>query len=171
MSTLTIRLPAAQAEYRPRTQCWRIEGLRERHGSEKDVPCETMTALDTNVLVRLLAQDDDVQFRKVLQMLNRKRADFFVGDLVLAETDWVLRSLYNWNGDEVADAFGRLTTIHNLSFENEARLRSSLKALREGADLADELIVRSCRDHGAKSFATFDKCIVRRHKPFAGAPN
>ena len=75
MSTLTIRLPAAQAEYRPRTQCWRIEGLRERHGSEKDVPCETMTALDTNVLVRLLAQDDDVQFRKVLQMLNRKRAD------------------------------------------------------------------------------------------------
>ena len=55
------------------------------------------------------------------------------GDLVLAETDWVLRSLYEWTSQEVADAFARLTTVHNLTFENEARLRASLKALREGA--------------------------------------
>ncbi len=130
-----------------------------------------MTALDTNVLVRYLAQDDDAQLQRVLQMLNRKRAVFFVCDLVLAETDWVLRSLYDWSGIEVADAFARLTTIHNLTFENEVRLRSSLKALREGADLADELILRTCRDHGAKAFATFDKGIVRRHKPFAGPPH
>jgi predicted nucleic acid-binding protein len=82
----------------------------------------------------------------------------------------VLRSLYDWTGDEVADAFSRLTTIHNLAFESESRLRSSLKALREGADLADELIVRNCRDLGAKAFATFDKGIVRRHHPFAGTP-
>ena len=129
-----------------------------------------MTALDTNVLVRYLAQDDDAQFQKVLQLLNRKRATFFVCDLVLAETDWVLRSLYDWTCEEVADAFARLTTIHNLTFENESRLRSSLKALREGADLADELIVRGSRDHGAKSFVTFDKGIVRRHKPYAGTP-
>ena len=129
-----------------------------------------MTALDTNVLVRYLAQDDDAQFRMVLQMLNRKRAIFFVCDLVLAETDWVLRSLYDWTGKEVADAFSRLTTIHNLTFENETRLRASLNALRGGADLADELIVRSCRDHGAKAFATFDKKIIGRHKTFACTP-
>ncbi len=129
-----------------------------------------MTALDTNVLVRFLTQDDETQFQKVLQMLNRKRAIFFVCDLVLAETDWVLRALYDWTGVDVADAFTRLTTIHNLTFENEGRLRSSLKAVREGADLADELIIRKCREHGAKSFATFDKEVVRRHKPFASPP-
>ena len=129
-----------------------------------------MTALDTNVLVRYLAQDDDAQVQKILHMLDRKRASFFVCDLVLAETDWVLRSLYDWTGREVADAFARLTTIHNLAFENETRLRSSLKALREGADLADELIVRTCRDKGAKTFATFDKQIVQCHKPFANPP-
>jgi len=129
-----------------------------------------MTAIDTNVLVRYLTRDDDRQFQRVLQMLNRKQATFFVCDLVLAETDWVLRSLYAWSVEEVADAFALLTTIHNLVFENESRLRSSLKALREGADLADELIVRTCRDFGAKGFTTFDKGIVRRHKPFAGLP-
>jgi len=129
-----------------------------------------MTALDTNILVRYLTQDDNAQFQKVLKMLNRKRALFFVCDLVLAETDWVLRSLYDWTNGEVADAFARLTTIHNLAFENEDRLRSSLKALREGADLADELVVFTSRDHGAKAFVTFDKAIVRRHKPFASVP-
>jgi predicted nucleic-acid-binding protein len=125
-----------------------------------------MTALDTNILVRYLAQDDDAQFQEVLRMLNRKHVVFFVCDLVLAETDWVLRSLYDWSGNEVAEAFARLTTIHNLTFENEARLRSSLKALREGADLADELVLRTYRDHGAKAYATFDKDIPRpRSRP------
>jgi predicted nucleic-acid-binding protein len=130
-----------------------------------------MTALDTNVLVRYLTQDDAAQFRTVMQMLERPRAMFFVCDLVLIEADWVLRSLYDWSGAEVADAFARLTTIHNLVFENETRLRSSLKALRDGADLADELIVRSCQDRESKAFVTFDREIIRRHKPFAKTPS
>jgi predicted nucleic-acid-binding protein len=129
-----------------------------------------MTALDTNVLVRYLTQDDEAQFQKVLQLLNRKRANFFVCDLVLAETNWVLRSLYDWTCEEVADAFALLTTIHNLVFENESRLRASLKGLRNGADLADELIIRTCRDQGAKAFVSFDKGIIRNHKPFAVLP-
>lgn len=54
--------------------------------------------------------------------------------------------------------------------EYEARLKSSLKALREGADLADELILHGCCDSGAQTFATFDEGIIRRHKPFATAP-
>jgi predicted nucleic-acid-binding protein len=129
-----------------------------------------MIALDTNVLVRYLTQDDKAQFQKVLRLLSTAQATFFICDLVLAETDWVLRSLYDWTNEEVADAYTKLTTIHNLTFENETRLRSSLKALREGADLADELILRSCRDAGAQTFATFDKGIIRRHKPFATVP-
>lgn len=129
-----------------------------------------MIALDTNVLVRYLAQDDETQFQAALRALNRKKATFYLCDLVLVETDWVLRSLYGWTGDDVADAFARLTTIHNLVFENETRLRASLKALRQGADLADELIVRSCRDMGAKSLLTFDRDVARRHKPFAARP-
>ncbi len=129
-----------------------------------------MTALDTNVLVRYLTQDDEAQFLKVLQMLNRKKATFCACDLVVVETAWVLGEVYGWTPAEVADAFARLATIPNLIFENENRLRSSLKAFREGADLADELIVRTSRDLGAKELATFDKGVIRRHKAFARLP-
>lgn len=126
-----------------------------------------MKGIDTNVLVRYLAQDDEAQFCQVLQMLNRKREVFFVCDLVLVETDWVLRDLYGWSHGEVAEGFALLATIPNLVFEDEGRLRASLRALREGADLADELIVRISKSRDARSFATFDKGIIRRHKPFA----
>jgi hypothetical protein len=37
----------------------------------------------------------------------RKSANFFVADLVLIETDWVLSSLYDWTRDEIANAYGR----------------------------------------------------------------
>jgi len=129
-----------------------------------------MTGLDTNVLVRYLVQDDETQLRAVLALLLKKKATFFVPDLVLVEADWVLTSLYHWTGEEVADAFARLLTIQNLSFEDEGRIRSALRAIRQGADLSDELIVDRCRDMGCKSVATFDKDMAKRHRGFAEIP-
>lgn len=129
-----------------------------------------MTGLDTNVLVRYLAQDDEPQLRSVLTLLLKKGATFFVPDLVLVETDWVLSTLYEWTPEEVAEAFGRLLNVHNLTFENEGRIRAALRAMRQGADLSDELIIVRCRDMGCKTVATFDKGITKRHPGFAVTP-
>jgi predicted nucleic-acid-binding protein len=129
-----------------------------------------MTGLDTNVLVRYLVQDDETQLRAVLALLLKKKATFFVPDLVLVEADWVLTSLYHWTVEEVADAFARLLTIQNLLFEDEGRLRSALRAVRQGADLSDELIVDRCRDMGCRSVATFDQGMAKRHRGFAEIP-
>ncbi len=129
-----------------------------------------MTGLDTNVLVRYLAQDDETQLQAVLALLLKKGATFFVPDLVLVEVDWVLSSLYQWTADEVAEAFGRLLNVHNLAFEDEGRIRGALRALRQGADLSDELILVRCREVGCKTMATFDKVILKRHPGFAVIP-
>jgi predicted nucleic-acid-binding protein len=129
-----------------------------------------VTGLDTNILVRYLVQDDEEQFKLVLRLLNRSKTTFFLCDVVLVETSWVLRNLYGWSGNDVADAIARLIRIQNLVFESEDRVRSSIKAVRGGADLADELIVRFCRDLGTKDLCTFDKGVVSRHKPFARFP-
>lgn len=129
-----------------------------------------MTGLDTNILVRFLTQDDEVQCRAVQSMLMKRGATFFALDLVLVETDWVLSSLYDWTRDEVADAMAKLMTLHNLAFENEGRIRSALRALRNGADLSDELIVDGCRKTGCRNIATFDKGMAKRHPDFAVIP-
>ncbi len=129
-----------------------------------------MIGLDTNVLVRYLTRDDEVQYSATMKLLTRKAARFFVADLVLVETDWVLSSLYNWTRDEIADAFARLLQVHNLQFEDEDRIRHSLGAVRRGADLSDELLVAMSRTHGCREFATFDTAIAKRHTKFAFIP-
>ena len=129
-----------------------------------------MIGLDTNILVRYLTQDDENQFRRVLKLLSTKGSLFYLSDLVLVETFWALKSIYDWDPNEIADVLGNLTSVHNLIFENEARLLASLRAVRLGADLADELIVRAASSKGVKKIATFDKGMIRRHTPFAFEP-
>ena len=99
-------------------------------------------------------------------------------DLVLADrkplaTDaarWSLSTDWARAGDELAAAFARLATIHNLFSANDPPLQTSLKALHEGARLTDKLIIHSCQDAGTEAFATFDKRFVSRHKPSATTP-
>lgn len=130
-----------------------------------------MIGLDTNVLVRYLTRDDESQFRAVMKLLSRKGATFFVPDQVLVELDWVLARLYAWSRAEIAESFARLLTIHNLEFEDEGRIRSALRAVRQGADLSDELIVVDCREQGCREFATFDAALAKRHPRFALVPH
>ena len=129
-----------------------------------------MIGLDTNVLVRYLTRDDESQYRATLKLLCRKGAAFFVPDLVLVETDWVLTSLYDWTRDEIADAFARLLQVHNLQFEDEDCIRQYLGAVRRGADLSDELLVAKCRELDCREFATFDAAVIKRHPKFAILP-
>ncbi len=129
-----------------------------------------MTGLDTNVLVRYLTRDDESQFRAVMKLLCRQGATFFVCDQVLAELDWVLSSLYDCTRDAIAESLARLLTVHNLEFEDETRVRSALRAVRQGADLADELIASRCHDNGCRELATFDMDLAKRHPKFAVIP-
>jgi predicted nucleic-acid-binding protein len=129
-----------------------------------------MTGLDTNNLVRYLEQDDEEQLQTVLRLLNKKGAVFFVPDLVLVELDWVLTNVYAWTRSEVAEAIGRLMTIHNLVFEDEGRLKWALRLMRAGAELADALIIARCREWECRDVATFDKGMVKHHPGFAFTP-
>lgn len=129
-----------------------------------------MTGLDTNVLVRYLTQDNEEQLRLVLAMLLKKDATFFVSDLVLVETRWILRSLYTWTDAEVANVYQRLLTTHNLRFEDESRLRRAIRGMKIGADFPDELMVDTCRAHACSGIATFDKDMAKRRPGFAVPP-
>jgi predicted nucleic-acid-binding protein len=129
-----------------------------------------MIGLDTNILVSYLTGDDRRQFRAVMHLLGKDEEAFFLPDLVLVETDWVLTSLYEWTPVEVALAFSRLLQVRNLCFEDESRLRRALRAVRDGADLADELILGCCRSAGCVAFSTFDKAVVKQHPDFASLP-
>ena len=129
-----------------------------------------MIALDTNILVRYLTEDDPEQYQAAISLLSQPGETFFVPDIVWVEINWVLGSCYDWSRIEITGAFEKLLRIHNLETEDEGRLRKALHALNEGTDFADAMIVGVGGSHGCQSLASFDKAMANRYPGYVFTP-
>lgn len=103
-----------------------------------------MIGLDTNVLVRFLVRDDEMQFARARRLLRRrtgKGEPVLINLLVLLETEWVLRSRYALSKSEIVGAFSGLLDAAELLFEDEASLEQALYMWKDSsAQFADCLI-------------------------------
>ena len=120
-----------------------------------------MIGVDTNVLVRFLVADSAQQHAEVLAMLRRAQARdqaIFIGDIVLAETCWVLSASYALSRERLAAALRALLSADGLEFESDQRCMAALARFEKGtAGYADYLIAERARDAGCSVLATFDK--------------
>lgn len=119
-----------------------------------------MLGIDTNVLVRFLVRDDEVQFEKARKLIKREVTAgrrVFVSQLVLLETEWVLRSRYSLPKIEIIAAFAGLLNATNVQFEDEPAIEEALFIWKDNAvDFADCLIGARNRRLGCRVTATFD---------------
>lgn len=120
-----------------------------------------MNALDTNVLIRLLVADDDVQaarVKKLLERAERSGESFLISIPVLLETIWVLESSYDCPRATVLDALEQLTLAPVFRFEAQDRVARMIRVGRsEALGLADILIGLTAVDLGCEATLTFDK--------------
>lgn len=129
-----------------------------------------MIALDTNLLVRLIAGDDRGQERAVL-LLAQHETDFFVGDVTLVELVWVLEEVYAFNRAELASALEALVSRSDLVFEDGKRVRHAIRHFTEGGDFADGLILDRARAAGCTALASFDRQLKKRFPDFIITPS
>ena len=119
-----------------------------------------MLGIDTNVLVRFLVRDDESQFEKARKLIKREIAAgrrVFVSQLVLLETEWVLRSRYNMSKIEIIEVISSLLDATDVQFEDEAAIEAALFIWRDSAaDFADCLIGSRNKRLGCRATATFD---------------
>lgn len=119
-----------------------------------------MLGIDTNVLVRYLVQDDDAQFEKARRLIKREviaGRKVFVNQLVLLETEWVLRSRYVISKVQIIEAISGLLDSAEIQFEDEPTIEEALFIWKDcAADFADCLIVAKNRRLGCRATATFD---------------
>jgi predicted nucleic-acid-binding protein len=124
-----------------------------------------MIGLDTNVLVRYLAQDDAAQSARATRLIERElseREPGFVGLVVLVETCWVLRRLYGASAAELRDTVRDLLGTRQLAIEQRTVVLRAMARLGDGAgDLADALIAEGAVAAGCARTVTFDKHGVR----------
>jgi len=123
-----------------------------------------MTAVDTNVLVRLLTGDD---LKQAAARALFAAGPIWIAKTVLLETGWVLRSLYGFEESAVCDAFTRLLGLKNVHAEDEPSVAAALALAVQGIELADAMHLSS-RPPGAV-FVSFDQSFVRRARRVGAA--
>jgi predicted nucleic-acid-binding protein len=119
-----------------------------------------MTAVDTNVLVRLLTGDDPKQATAARSLFAAE--PIWIAKTVLLETGWVLRSLYGFEEAAIRDAFTRLLGLKNVHAEDETSVVAALALTVHSIELADAMHLSS-RPPGA-TFVSFDQSFIRRAK-------
>lgn len=117
-----------------------------------------MTAVDTNVLVRLLTGDDHKQAAVARSLFAA--GPIWIAKTVLLETNWVLGSLYRFEESAIHEAFTKLLRLRNVHVEDGSSVAAALQLTVHGIELADALHLSS-RPSGA-AFVSFDQSFVRR---------
>jgi predicted nucleic acid-binding protein len=118
-----------------------------------------MTAVDTNVLVRLLTGDDPAQQAAARSLFETE--GIRIAKTVLLETAWVVRSLYGFEESEIAGAPIKLFGLARVHAEDGHAVASPPALTREDClEFADALHLASRPD--GVSFASFDKSFVKR---------
>ena len=121
-----------------------------------------MAALDTNVLVRWLTDDDAKQsviVARLFELAIEKDERLFVPATVILETEWVLRSRYRFDKPLVTAALDALLGVTELEFQTEPALEQALWLFKQAGapDFADCLHVALVSQAGLGPLLTFDE--------------
>jgi predicted nucleic-acid-binding protein len=119
-----------------------------------------MRAVDTNVLVRLLARDDPRQLDAAEKFVARGA---WVSTLVLVETVWVLDAVYERTPAQLAAALERLLAHAELTLQDAAAVEAALRHFRARPALgfSDCLILEIARKAGHLPLGTFDRGLAK----------
>jgi predicted nucleic-acid-binding protein len=124
-----------------------------------------MIGLDTNVLVRYLAQDDREQSRRATRLIEgtlSAEMPGWISIVVLAELVWVMQACYDATREEIASILERLFRVRQLRIQEADAAWQALRAYRGGkSDFADCLIERVGHGEGCDRTVTFDQLAVR----------
>ena len=124
-----------------------------------------MNGLDTNILIRYLTQDDPIQSPKATEIIGRRftrEHTGFISLVTMAETVWVLGSVYELPDTEIADTVERILQADTLAVQNEQQVFTAMISLRRGwGAFADALIGSLGAWAGCDSALTFDKKALR----------
>jgi len=120
-----------------------------------------MKAIDTNILIRFLTGDDELQAKKVYSIFKKaesEKKELFVPLLVVLEMIWVLESVYEVSRIKILESISDLLLMPVLKFDHQSVLQQLvLSAQGNRYDLSDLLIAHSAKVNGCETVITFEK--------------
>ena len=118
-----------------------------------------MRAVDTNVLVRLITRDDARQVAAAEAFVANGA---WVPHLAIAETSWVLASVYERGAEAIATAVEMLLSHEQLTVQDSETVAAALAQFRQQPRLgfSDCLMVEVARKAGHVPLGTFDRVLA-----------
>lgn len=117
-----------------------------------------MIAIDTDVLVRFLVKDHEIQYRASHKLFAT--TELFIADTVVLETERVLRYAYELDAETICDAFRKVFGLPNVYLSNARRMAQVIDWYAAGFDFADALHLIA--SEGCEYLKTFDADFIRR---------
>jgi predicted nucleic-acid-binding protein len=119
-----------------------------------------MRAVDTNVLVRLVTGDDPKQAGAAEKFVS---AGAWVSHLVLAETIWVLATVYDRDPPALAQTVDFLLKHRDLTIQDAEVVVNALVHYRNRPALgfSDCLMLEIARKSGHVPMGTFDRTLAK----------
>jgi predicted nucleic-acid-binding protein len=121
-------------------------------------------SIDTNVLVRLLVQDDAEQSARAVALLRKILSEdgVWISLIVIVETVWVLRSGYKFSKEKIVTVIREFLSIDGVFVDRKPAVEEALGMFESGpADFSDYLILGSARSAKALPLWTFDQRLAR----------
>ena len=118
-----------------------------------------MTGVDTNVILRAVLQDHEVQTPIAQRTLSSFSRDSpgFISMVTLAEVYWVLARGQRFAKTACLSVIRRLVESEALEFDDAEGVVRALHLAEDGADFADALIQGTMEQFGATETVTFDR--------------
>jgi predicted nucleic-acid-binding protein len=115
-----------------------------------------MRAVDTNVLVRLATVDDAAQVAEAREFVSKGA---WVSHLVLAETIWVLSTIYGLGAAEIGTVIEMFLDHNDLTLQDADAVAAALAHYRRKPALgfSDCLVLEVARKAGHLPLGTFDR--------------
>ncbi len=115
-----------------------------------------MLAIDTNLLVRLIARDDEAQVRLAEDAVA---GGAWISHLVLVECVWVLESVFDMSHEAIGTCVEMLLNHTSISVQESEVVLTALGQFRthRGVDFSDCMLLEIARKAGHRPLATFDR--------------
>lgn len=116
--------------------------------------------IDTNVLLRLLVDDDPEQRDAVLSFGKKLGEDYsgYITLISLVEMDWALRKQYGYSKLQSASALQKITQLRGVEVQCPDAVVRAIHGIDNGiGDFADLLIAHLCLDAGCNHVVTLDR--------------
>ena len=115
-----------------------------------------MDAIDTNILIRYLIQDDAKQGKAAKNLIEQGES-IFLTNIVFIETVWVLKACYEMDRISIYEVLNDVANSGFFVLEKSQIISKALHDYRDGFDFADMLIGYWGQCRGCRTTYTFDQ--------------